>query len=224
MPVEKNVLANSTVLEATHPYADYYGHVPQASSPNSIFLLTERFYFLEEILALVDQVCDCMDDNINFASASLEYNMKQYPAIRLKHFPDYDKLAYLQNCLKQVGVEFSPKIHFEGKSKSRVQKFFEMREIEPGIYFDNLENNKGYIFCDAQFNTEQFELTIQRLKNNSNCGMLDAVHGDVMLDGILVKIIRVFAENIQASSLKCIKSEFNKTFSGVKKKDKAVFF
>lgn len=224
MSLDKIGLPNTTVLEATHPYAHYYGQVPQASKPNSIFLLTTRFYYLEEILSLVNQVSDCLEDDISFASAYLEYNGKQYPAIRLKHFPNYERLAYLQNCLKEVGMEFFPKIQFEGKSLSRVQKFFEMREVEPGIYFDDLENNKGYIFCDTQFNNQQFELTMQRIKNNSNCGLVDAVHGDILLDGILVKIIRVFAEGIQASTLKCIKSEFNKSFSGMERKSKVAFF
>jgi len=224
MPLEKHIMPNTTVLEATHPYAHYYGQVPQVPKPNSLFLLTRKFYFLEEFLALVNQVSDCWQDQINFATAYLEYKGKQYPAIRLKHFPNYERLTYLQNCLKDVGMEFMPKIQFEGKSASRVQKFFEMYEIEPGIYFDNEERNKGYIFCDTQFNNQQFELTLQRLRNNSSCGLLDAVQGDILVDGILVKIIRVYAEGIQPSQLKCIKSEFNKSFSGIERKDKVEFF
>lgn len=223
MPLEKNVLPNTNVLEATHPYADYYGHVPKVPKPNSIFLLTRKFYYLEEVLALVSQVSECLQDDINFASAYLEYKGKQYPAIRIKHFPDYNRLLYLQNCLNEEGLEFLPKINFEGKSVSRVQKFFEMREVEPGIYMDNQESNKGYILCDKQFTSQHFNLTIQRLKNNGNCGLLDAVYGDIMLDGILVKIIRVFAEGIQTSLLKCIKAEFDKSFVGMVRKDKVPF-
>lgn len=223
MPLEQNVMPNTNVLEATHPYANYYGHVPQVPKPNSIFLLTRKFYYLEEVLALVSQVADCLQDEINFASAYLEYKGKQYPAIRIKHFPDYNRLGYLQNCLHEEGLEFLPKLHFEGKSVSRVQKFFEMREIEPGIYFDNQESNKGYILCDKQFSSQHFNFTIQRLRNNGNCGLLDAVHGDIILDGILVKIIRVFSEGIKASLLKCIKSEFDKSYVGMVRKDKVPF-
>jgi len=223
MPIVQNVMTNTTVLEASHPYAHYYGQVPQTPKPNSIFILTRKFYYLEELLSLVSEVADCLQDEINFASAHLDYKGKQYPAVRIKHFPDYDRLKYLQNCLKEEGLEYLPKIDFSGKSISRVQKFFEMREVEPGIYMDNQENNKGYILCDKQFSSQHFNLTIQRLRNNGNCGLLDAVHGDIMLDGILVKIIRVFAEGIQTRSLKCIKAEFDKSFAGMVRREKVPF-
>ena len=223
-PVEKTVLKDTTVLEATHPYANYYGQVPQVAKPNSIFLLTNRFYYLEEILALVSQVSDCLQDEIDFATASVNFNGRQFPAIRLKHFPDYNRLINLQRCLKAEGVDFISNNQIKGTATSRVQKIFELRELEPAIYIDNVEKNKGYVFCDSQFNLYQFEKTLQQLKNNGKCGLMDVVQGEILLDGILVKIIRVFAEGIGSTALKCIKSEFDRAFSGKKQRAKVELF
>lgn len=212
--VEKTVIENTTVLEATYPYDNYYGQVPQIATPNSIFLLTQQFYFLEEILALISQVSICLQDEIDFATASINYNGRQFPAIRLKHFPDYNRIINLQRCLKAEGVRFILNNQIKGNATSRVQKFFELRELEPAIYIDNTEKNKGYVFCDNQFNLHQFEKTLQQLKNNGKCGLMDVVQGEILIDGILVKIIRVFAEGIGSTTLKCIKAEFDRAFSG----------
>lgn len=198
------------ILEAIHPYADYYGHVPGKSKPNSLFLLTEKPYFLEEVLALANGLSACYREEIKFASAKLEFNGAFYPAIRIKHFPNYEKLPDLKACLHDLGVSFQSKVNISGQINTRVQKVFKLEEIEPGIYSDQIEKNKGYIFCDCYINAGQFLLLQKSLRNNSQCGVHDAVHGEIIVDGMLVKIIRVYAERLQIELLKCIRSEFDR--------------
>ena len=215
VPLEIHIEKGCCILEAAQPYANYYGHVPENPKPNSLFLLTTKFYFLEEVLAFAISLSDCLLDEVNFASAHLDFKGVLYPSIRIKYFPDYKKLPYLQHCLKEFGIDFQSKTKIIGQVNARIQKLFFMEEIEPGIYLDLEENNKGYIFCDRQIDAKQFSELQQNIKNNTNCGLHDSVHGEVLLDGILVKIIRVFAEGLKPSLLKCIKSEFDRIALGI---------
>jgi len=210
VPLEMQSQKKCCILEAIHPYAGYYGHIPGKTKPNSLFLLTKKPYFLEEVLALANSLSLCYRDDIRFASAQLEFNHQFFPAIRVKHFPDYQKLNDLQTCLSDLGVDFQSKVTISGWVKTRVQKVFHLEEIEPGIYSDRVEKNKGYVFCDRYIDGKQFSQLEKSLKHNSGCGMHDAVHGEIMLDGMLVKIVRVYAERLQIELLKCVKSEFDK--------------
>ncbi len=210
VPLEIQSQKKCCILEAIHPYAGYYGHVPGKTKPNSLFILTKKPYFLEEVRALANSLSLCYRDDIQFASAQLEFNHQFYPAIRVKHFPDYQKLSELHTCLSDLGVSFQSKVTISGPVKTRVQKVFQLEEIEPGIYSDQIEKNKGYVFCDRYINDEQFLQLQKSLRHNSSCGVHDAVHGEIMVDGMLVKIIRVYAERLQIELLKCVKREFDR--------------
>ena len=54
IPIDYNVLKHTCVLEANKPYADYYGLTPIESKPHSIFLITKRFYSLDEIISVTN--------------------------------------------------------------------------------------------------------------------------------------------------------------------------
>ena len=47
--IKWNILENTCVAEANNPYTNYYGQVPQKPTPNTLFLFTTQFYFLDEI-------------------------------------------------------------------------------------------------------------------------------------------------------------------------------
>ncbi|MEN8118121.1 MAG: hypothetical protein ABFS16_14145 [Bacteroidota bacterium] len=210
VPVKANILENTCVAEATSPYAHYYGQVPQKPKPNSLFLFTTKFYFLEEIMGFAQAVEKCLLEKINIASAVLELKGKQYPAIRIKNFPDYSQLPSLQSCLTSQGVEFTPKLNLQGELKSRISKLFVLKELAPGFYSDATEENKGYFTIDKKLSTADFESILMRIRNNSVCKLFDAEHGEILNNGEVIEIVRVFAESLELPLIKCVKEQFEK--------------
>ncbi|MDX8339469.1 hypothetical protein SLH46_09770 [Draconibacterium sp. IB214405] len=205
-----NTPYNVYIAEASTPYADYYGQVPRMAKPNSIFLFTKNFYFLEELICYSSTIEKCLLEHINIASAVVESGGKQYPAIRIKDFPDYSQLVKLQDCLTKNNVEFTDKLSFDGEVKTKVSKPFILEELEPDFYMDQVEEHKGYIVINRHFNAEEFESAIKQIRYNGVCKLFDAEQGELYYDGKLVHIVRIFSEALDLAMLKCLQKEFSK--------------
>ena len=209
IPIKSNILENTSVVEANLPYAHYYGQVPEKPKPNSLFLFTTRFYSLEEVLRFSQNIDLCYSKNINVASAVLEFQNSQYPAIRIKNFPDYEQLRFLQECFIKQGVEFAKKVPQVNEAVVRTNKCFVLEEIEKGIYLDRKEENKGYITFQKRIKQEEFEELMLKIRNNSNCKHFDAVQGGIIVDSYATDLIRIFSIKLNLVLLKCIKNKLD---------------
>ncbi|MDB4583123.1 hypothetical protein N9164_08225 [Draconibacterium sp.] len=210
IPLDSHILENTWVAEANFPYANYYGQIPSKPKPNSLFLFTDRFYSLEEVLWFSNGFDTCYSEKLNIASAILEFQNKQHPAIRLKNFPNYEQLHMLQKCLVQLGIVFSKKTPLVTDSKVVINKCFELQELEEGLFLDKLEENKGYITFQKRINRGNFGEIVAKIRNNSNCSLFDAVPGGFIINSHSVDFIRVFSENLDLELLKCIKNQIVK--------------
>lgn len=210
VPLDSHILENTWVAEANFPYANYYGQVPSKPKPNSLFLFTDRFYSLEEVLWFSNGFDTCYAERLNVASAVLEFQSKQHPAIRLKNFPDYEQIHLLQNCLIQQGIVFSKKTPLVTETIAVINKCFELEEADEGIYIDKVEENKGYITTQKKIDRKNFEKLIFKIRNNSNCPLFDAVPGGFIINSRSVDFIRIFSENLNIDLLKCINRQLLK--------------
>lgn len=211
--ITNNVLEHSWVAEANLPYANYYGHVPEKAKPNSLFLFTERFYTLEEVLRFSQNIDTCYTKNVNMASAIFEYQDKQFPAIRIKNFPNYLNLHLLQDCFAKQGVKFALNKQIRNEVEAIISKCFEFTELEEDIYLDNNEENKGYILVKNRIIRNDFEDVISIIKHNSNCQHFDAVAGGFIINSQAIDMIRVYSEGLNLELLKCIKTQLKMRFS-----------
>ncbi len=208
--IDSYIVTNTCVAEANLPYSLYYGNQPEKSVPNSIFLFTKRFYSLEEVLRVTQNIDSCLVKNLNVASAVFNFKHGQVPAIRIKNFPDYRNLGELQNCFIKFKVEFEKKFQLENEALIRINKCFVLEEIESGIFIDKLEENKGYIALPQLINYDEFQLMMQNIRNNSDCGIFDVAKGSIIINSGLTDIIRIYSEKLDSNLLRCIKDELEK--------------
>nr|WP_321356861.1 hypothetical protein [uncultured Draconibacterium sp.] len=201
---------NVYIAEASSPYADYYGHSPRMATPNSIFLFTKKFYFLEQLMCYSSSIEKCLFERINIASAIVESDDKQFPAIRIKDFPDYSQLVKLQKCLGEKNVHLVEKLHLEEEVKTIVSKVFVLKELEPDFYIDEVEEHKGYFIVDRHLDSEEFERAITQIRYNGVCKLFDAEQGVLFSNGKLIHIVRIFSEALDLDMLKCLRKEFVK--------------
>lgn len=144
-PIINNVIANTSVSEATNPYANYYGQLPQKAKPNSLFFHTQQFFFLEDILSLSSQIESCLHEKINLACALITYNNRQYPAIRIKNFPNYSLIKNLQQCLIAQGIEFSSQVRLQGEFQVVIKKKLFWRKLTTVYILIPLKRTKGIL-------------------------------------------------------------------------------
>lgn len=201
---------NVYIAEASSPYADYYGHSPRTATPNSIFLFTKKFHFLEQLMCYTPGIEKCLHERINLASAIVETGDKQFPAIRVKNFPDYSQLVKLQKCLSEKNVNLVEKLHLGEEVKTIVSKVFVLKELEPDYFIDQVEEHKGYFIVDRHFDSEEFDRAITQIRYNGNCKLFDAEQGVLFSNGKLIHIVRIFSEALDLEMLKCLRKEFVK--------------
>ncbi|WP_319502648.1 hypothetical protein [uncultured Draconibacterium sp.] len=201
---------NVYIAEASSPYADYYGHAPRSATPNSIFLFTKKFYFLEQLMCYSPSIEKCLFERINLASAIVESGDKQFPAIRVKDFPDYSQLVKLQKCLSEKKINLVEKLHLEEEVKTIVSKVFILKELESDFFIDQVEEHKGYFIVDRHFDSEEFQQAITQIRYNGVCKLFDAEQGVLFSNGKLIHIVRIFSEALDLDMLKCLRKEFVK--------------
>ena len=207
-PIVTNILPNTTVVEADLPYVHYYGNRPELAKPNSLFLFTEPFYSLEEILWFSQRIDKCFMKDVNVAASVLSFPFKQVAAVRVKNFPAYDHLQQLQECFAKQGVRFAKKFQPGKEAIIRTSKSFVLEEAEEGIFWDKVETDKGYVVLSTLIDQEEFEERISAFRYNSNCQLFDAVKASIIFGAELTDVVRIYSENLNLELLRCVKKSF----------------
>lgn len=213
IPVDFNILNHTCVLEAKTPYADYYGLDPFVSKPHSIFLLTKEFYQLNEIIDLTKdiKVCFSKHQNLDVATAIIDFVDHYCFAIRVRDFPDYKHIHWLQSCYISRGVHFIKKIEHLRSAKITVCKQFSIQAYKEGIYFDLLHPHKGYITLPNTLTENEFYRALVYARNNENCELFDAAPGTLDMDLKTIEAIRIFSENLKPIMLENLRTIFIRT-------------
>ena len=217
MWIKTNILEHTSVAEASMPYAGYYGWMPEKPKPNSLFFLTERYYSLEVSLRFTQNIDICSKNQVNAASAVLIFHNQSYSAIRIRNFPDYDHLKMLQQCFQKLGVCFLKKTIFETEALVTVNKCFLLEQADEGIYIDKPNKNEGYITIPLYLGQNDFELLMNRVKNNGECKLFDAAQGGLIMDSRVIEIIRIYSEHLNVQLLKCIQQEVLRQLKAMKR-------
>ncbi len=205
--LKSNILEHTCVAEANMPYAGYYGWMPEKPRPNSLFLLTEKYYTLEEALRLTQNIDICAKNRVNAAGSVLYFKNQSFSAIRIRNFPDYEHLKMLQQCFQNLGVCFLKKTIFETEALITVNKCFLLERSDEGIFLDKSNKNEGYISIPVYLGQDDFELLINRVKNNGECKFFDAARGGLIIEARVQEIIRIYSEHLTLQLLKCIQQE-----------------
>ena len=211
-PITANIVKNTFVAEADKPYSNYYGIAPfnMPTKPNSLFLFTVPYYSLQEVLRYAELIdLSCME-KLNIAASVLDFGTKHYPAIRIKNFPDYQRISKLQECFIEQGVEFAKKVQIDKSAVIRTNKCFSLEKLDKNIYLDHLQEKTAYIALSKLINRDYYIQVLSDIRNNTSCRMFDAARGAIILDSKITDIIRIYSGNLDIEMLKCIQDKFEK--------------
>lgn len=211
-PIASNIAKNTSVAEADKPYSNYYGVAPfnMPTKPNSLFLFTDHYYTLDEILRYARLIDLCCMQNLNIAVSVLEFASDHYPAIRIKNFPDYQMIHKLQECFMEQGVKFAKKVHIGNKAVIRTNKCFSLEKLAENIYIDHLQEKTAYVALSKLITKDYYKHVLSDIRNNTACTMFDAARGAILLDSQITDIIRIYSGHLELDMLKCIQDNFEK--------------
>lgn len=212
-PIDYKILKNTLVAESGDPYSNYYGNVPHRLAPNSLFLFTKQFYTLDEILKVTCNMKALFGYTklFDIATAILDFTDHYHYALRVKDFPDYKHIHWLQSCYSSEGIIFCHKVHLTKPVRVTVFKELKLDKQEEDVYLDNTNTHKGYITIPRQINNNEFSELLINLRNNNDCELFDAAIGIIEINSETKNMIRIYSENLNIALLKCIKEKFTKS-------------
>ena len=212
IPIQDKILEGTCVSEAVDSYANYYGESPHLSNPNTLYLFTKRFYSLEDVLKFTCNIENFLKSSrrLKVATSVLDFADHYHYALRIKAFPDYEHIHWLQTCYGSEGVLFCRKVHLLESAEVTTFKRFRLVKLHEGIYLDKNNKHKAYIDISRQINKDEFSNVITYISNNTICELFDAAIGTIYIDTNLINIVRIYSENLNDALLRCIKKQFVK--------------
>lgn len=147
---------------------------------------------------------------LDVATSILDFTDHYHYALRIRDFPDYEHIHWLQTCYNsEGGVNFLKKVHISKQAIVTTFKRFQLEEIKEGIYLDKASDDKGYVILPGPLNSDQFLKTLIKLRNNSNCELFDAAIGTIEINSKQHNMIRIYSEKLNIGLLKCVQQRFS---------------
>ena len=200
------ILPNTFVLEAPEPfpgYFGYYGEVPQDSRPLYIYLVIDHLYTLEEVTRARINILKYFPSYFHADAGTVTIFNKSHDIIRVRHLDNYDMIKGLQTAFMDEGVVFKkkPSKNIHSTAIIRLKKFFKLREVEPGLYLDEVEKDHGYISLPRYVKWSEFEELTRRVKNNWSGSMFDSALGHFHNNFEIEDMIRIYNPEINMDLL-----------------------
>lgn len=202
-PVGFRILENTFVSEAVNPC--------RVSKPDTLFLFTKKFYPLIEILKVTCKMYDFFGytKKLDIATAILDFTDHYQYAIRVRDFPDYEHIHWIQTCYQTEGIDFLEKMNSSGTADVTVFKCFNLIKVTNGIYLDKNNEHKGYISIPHQISKDDFLVMLEDFRSNHDCELFDAAIGTIDYPILTENIIRIYTENMNLHLLECAKQNFD---------------
>lgn len=210
--LDQKIIPNTFVLEALESFPGYHGDLPGKTSPKYIYLVTSEFYTRERITRIAQTLKKFLDIDFDIAAGELLIYNDLLPCIRITNLKDYEGIRILQNCFLEEDIRFRKKRKIKTKGIIRIKKFFNLKEVKPGIYFDQDDPTMAYLEAPYELKWRHFEAVTLNLKRSWNITDFDAATGTFYRQGEIIDIVRVFRGKMEVPYLEKLKDLYDKEF------------
>jgi len=203
----KNIL----VFETAHAFPGYNSVVPENYDPNSLFLICKERYLTEEIFRISQNVKKLVKFSFNAAAASVDYQNKTFPAIRVKGLENYSFITKLLDAYVGQGVNFEKKKSIKiSNTLIKVTKEFCVKPIGDGCYKDTVDPHMYYFEIPQLMDWDAFQKVIMDIKYNTKELNFDAAIALFYRTRGIVDSVRVYSKSLTVDELLFIREKFLK--------------
>ena len=211
--IEGAILPNTFVLESKNPFPgfyEYYDNLQKDVTPHYIYLVTDKKYNLETFTRVTQKIMADTNKKYHAAIGTITIFNTVYNIIRVRRIEQYTDIKELQASYISSGINFMNKpTNFNyDKGITRLNKFFSLKKVEDGFYFDSVEANHGYFTIPQSLAWREFEELTKQVRYNMDMFHFDASIGFIYIKFRAVDIIRVYAENLDLEKLKQIRTKY----------------
>jgi hypothetical protein len=206
--IDSNILDNTFVLETFEPFPGYHGeNLPSESIPHHIFLVTKKEYLQENVLRISKKIRQYFKHSFGACQGELHIFNSKLSCIRIEDLPSFDLIAELQSCYQSEGIEFMRKRTFNNTGLIKVNKYFELRELEDGVYKDLIDMRMFYLEIPNLLTWKLFEQITFSIKNNIDNRNFDAALG-LLYRKDLIDVVRIFERECSLEKLALIRKKY----------------
>lgn len=206
--LESNIQENTFVLEASKPFPGYHGeNLPSEPIPHHIFLVTKKEYLEENVLRISQKIRQYFKPGFAARQGLLHIFNSKLSCIRIKDLPSFQFIPELQSCYQAEGIEFMRKRRYNQEGLIKINKYFELKEIEDGIYKDLVDLQMFYLELPVQLSWKLFEQITLTIKNNIDNRNFDAALG-VLYRNDLTDVVRIYEKECSLDTLKLLRDKY----------------
>lgn len=207
--IDENKLPNTFVINVPDPYKNYYGRFTEISKPVSIIFVTKTPNSFEKILRVTRKINDKYNLNLDGAKCEVTMNSRKLDGVRVKGINRYHEIGQIQQYYKDEGYEFAKSEKFKStEALIRINRFFNVDEIEKGIYHSQDEDQVYYIEVPRYMSWEIFKKFTVEIKHNLADANFDIAKGIFYVNDGITEILRIVKPKATLEFLKTVQHRY----------------
>jgi hypothetical protein len=207
--IDENKLPNTFVINVPDPYKNYYGRFTEIVKPVSIIFVTKTPNSFEKILRVTKKINEKYHLNLDGAKCEVTMNSRKLDGVRVKGINRFHEIAQIQQYYKDEGYDFAKSEKFKStEALIRINRFFNVDEVEKGIYHSNDEDEVYYIEVPRYMTWDEFKKLTQEIKHNISDANYDIAKGIFYVNHGITEILRVVKPKVSLELLKTIQKKY----------------
>ena len=209
-PIERNKVSGTFVIHIPNPLASYYSRFTEVNRPNSIVLVTKNPVSFEIILRTTKSINEEHKLNLDGAKCEVVIGRNKYSGIRVMGIDRYTNIDKIQTLYRDHGFEFHKNIKLNKGTDAiiRVNKFFNIIDIEDGIYQSPNNKDRYYFEVPKYMNWDEFRDITFDIKNNISVTNYDIAKGIFYRKDGITDVLRVLKPNMTVDMVKKIREKY----------------
>lgn len=201
------------VLEDKNPFPGYYDHknTPGERKPTFLFFVINpaNTSTPDELIRITSKIQKGFKRTFDAQPATINLYNRKHDCIRV----DFDEFYIINDLLSayvKEGIELlkARKVE-EYKSFIKVYGFFELEEVESGVFKNITDPNKYYLEIPDMPPWLAFRKMVIATKNSSEFKTFDAALASIYQRGILLDFVRIYTEKAETEKLIALHKKFN---------------
>ncbi len=207
LAIEENILPGSLVFDSLNPFPGYYHDSPTSTRPIYIYMVLARQYPLEEIIRATQNIEKEYKWDFDAGKGYMTIGSEFLNVIRVRHLPQLDMVAKIQEAYIKQGVHFLMNKTLKGKLdvKVKIVKFLNLEQIGEGIFVSCDDTTFAYIEIPKYLHHEAFLKVSMDVKYNWDGHEFDAARASFYSNGKLFEVVRIRSGKINLEYLTRIK-------------------
>lgn len=207
--VNQNIIPKTFVINVPDPYESYYSRFTDINKPVSIIFITKTPNSFEKILRVTKCINKKYNLELNGAKCEVTIGNRKLNGVRVKGINRYTEIKTIQEYYLNEGYDFAREEKFSDvEALIRVNRFFNINDLEKGIYQSNDESDVFYIEVPRYMSWNEFKKLTYEVKHNIKDRNYDIAKGIFYTNGGIVEMLRVVKPKASIELLKSIQQKY----------------